>query len=206
MYFFREIYNNKISSVRGFMTRVVYLAARIKLGKNLKCDKIPNITVHKKASLTIGDKVILREGVEIRVTGKAKVIIGNNVKLDKGVRIIAANEAVITIGNNTAIGLLSVLNGGDSITVGEYGLISGFVYLQSSMHQHCLGEPVKKQGYDHAPVVLKSDVWLGAHATIMPGVTLGEGVVVGSNAVVTKSFNTNQIIAGVPAKLIGNRK
>ena len=53
----------------------------------------------------------------------------------------------MSIGPNTAIGLHSVFNGGDDITIGKSCLISGFVYIQTSMHKHDKGQFIKKQGF-----------------------------------------------------------
>ena len=52
------------------------------------------------------------------------------------------------------------------------------------------------------PVTIGNDCWIGGQAVINPGVTLGDNVVVGSGAVVTKSFPSNVVIAGNPAKII----
>ncbi len=47
-----------------------------------------------------------------------------------------------------------------------------------------------------------NNVWIGSNATILPGVTIGDGAIIGANAVVTKDVKENTIVAGVPAKLI----
>jgi acetyltransferase-like isoleucine patch superfamily enzyme len=122
------------------------------------------------------------------------------------VRILAANNAEIVIDSGSRIGLYSVLNGGDSIYVGKKTLISGFVYLQTSMHGFSdRDSSVQDQGYLHAPVRLEEDTWLGTHVVIMPGVTIGKGGIVGSNAVVNKDVDQYQVVAGVPAKPIKER-
>jgi acetyltransferase-like isoleucine patch superfamily enzyme len=190
----------------AFLTRLLYGGERLRIGKKFSADSVPRILVDKGARLIIGDNVEFRRSVEIRVHGTATVIIESNVRIDRGVRILAANNAVIKIGSGTRIGLYTVLNGGDSITLGNKVLISGFVYLQTSMHGFANKEQsVQDQGYDHAPVVLDNDVWLGTHVVIMPGCTLGKGVVVGSNAVVTKSVSEYNVVAGIPAKSIKER-
>lgn len=54
------------------------------------------------------------------------------------------------------------------------------------------------------PIVIGCCCWIGANAVILPGVTLGDNVVVGAGAVVTKSVPSNTIVAGVPARPIGH--
>jgi acetyltransferase-like isoleucine patch superfamily enzyme len=59
------------------------------------------------------------------------------------------------------------------------------------------------KGWDQAePIRIGKECWLGANSVILPGVVLGDRVVVGAGAVVTKSFPSNSIVGGVPAKLM----
>lgn len=176
-------------------------------GRGLLCDSIPRILIDKTASLKMGDNIELRKGVELRVHQRAQLQIGPEVRIDRGVRILAANESRINIAEKVRIGLYSVLNGGDSISIGRASLISGFVYLQTSMHRFKNKDlQVQGQGYDHAPVVLKEDSWIGTHAVIFPGITLGRGAVVGSNAVVNKSVKDFAVVGGIPAREIKFRE
>jgi len=157
------------------------------------------------SKISIGDNVLLRRNVELRAHGESVLRIGNNCRIDRGVRLLSANQAKLEVCNGARIGLYTVFNGGDSIYVGEKSLISGFVYLQTSMHNFSGSGSVQNQGYTHAPIVLGEDVWIGTHAVIFPGVTLGAKSIVGSNSVVNKSFEENSIVAGAPAKLLKNR-
>lgn len=190
----------------AFWTRVFYSSSNISIGKGFKADSIPKIWIDKGCGLVIGNHVEFRRNVEIRVHGNSQVNIGSSCRIDRGVRILSANNAIVTLGDNTRVGLYTVFNGGDSITVGEKSLISGFVYLQTSMHGFAQkSTSVQEQGYLHAAVVLEEDSWLGTHVVIMPGVRLGRGAVVGSNAVVNKNVEPYQVVAGIPAKVIKER-
>lgn len=190
---------------KGRLARALLNDKAIRFETGFTCEAFPSVITKGEGSILIGENVTFRKDVEIRATGKAAVIIGSNVKLDRGVRIIATNNSTVEIGDNSAVGLHTVMNGGDSISLGRYSLISGFVYLQTSMHQHEVGIPIRKQGYDHGPIVLEDDVWLGAHVVVMPGVTIRTGSIVGSSSVVTKSIEEGQVVAGVPAKVIRSR-
>lgn len=66
---------------------------------------------------------------------------------------------------------------------------------------HCL-EPERREELELSPVVIEKNAWIGAGATILPGVRVGKNAVVAAGAVVTKNVAPNSIVAGVPAKLI----
>lgn len=190
----------------GRLTRIIYGGSNVRIAKGLRCDSIPRILIDKEAYLEIGSKVELRRNIELRVHGQSRCVIADNVRIDRGVRILSANQSKIEIESGVRIGLYSVLNGGDSIKIGAKSLISGFVYLQTSMHGFKSKEVgVQDQGYEHAPVQLEADTWLGTHVVVLPGVTLGKGVVVGSNAVVNKSVEAYKVIGGIPAKELKER-
>ncbi|TDQ09926.1 acyltransferase [Pedobacter metabolipauper] len=193
--------------LNSWITRFVYFGSNVTIGENFRTDSIPKIIIDPACQLHIGDHVEFRRSVEIRVHGTAQIFIGNKTRIDRGVRLLAANSAKIDIKDGVRIGLYSVLNGGDSITIGNKALVSGFVYLQTSMHGYASkDQAVQDQGYDHAPVVLEEDVWLGTHVVVLPGITIGKGSVVGSNAVVTKNIEQYQVVAGIPAKPLKDRK
>lgn len=193
--------------VAGQLTGLLHSSSNVRIGSRLRTDGILRLLVDRTASVQIGENVELRSGVEIRAHNSSRVTIGDGVRIDRGVRILAANNAELTIQSGARIGLGTVLNGGDSIYVGAKALISGYVYLQTSMHSFRDSDvPIRDQGYSHAPLRVDEEAWIGAHAVIMPGVIIGVGAIVGSNAVVTKSVADGMIVAGVPAKVIGERE
>lgn len=197
---------NFVPKWNALLTRIVYAGGRVSIGKGFRADSVPRIIVDKHCRVRIGDDVEFRRNVEIRAHGQSEVVIGDKSRIDRGVRLLAANKARIDLQAGTRIGLYSVLNGGDSITVGKKALISGFVYLQTSMHGYAnRDQSVQDQGYDHAPVQLGDDTWLGTHVVVLPGVTIAQGGVVGSNAVVTKNVDAFQVVAGIPAKPLKER-
>jgi acetyltransferase-like isoleucine patch superfamily enzyme len=61
---------------------------------------------------------------------------------------------------------------------------------------------IDEQGISTNPVVIGDDVWIGANAVILPGVTIGRHCVVAAGAVVTKDVPDNTVVGGVPAKVL----
>lgn len=185
---------------------MLFAHSKLRIGKNFQCDSLPKLLLDKGARIVIGDDVIFRRNVELRAHGTSLLEIKNNCRIDRGVRILAANEAKVVLEKGVRVGLYTVFNGGDSVHVGEKSLISGFVYLQTSMHKYEGNTDIQAQGYSHAPISLGEDSWLGTHVVIFPGVHLGRKCIVGSSSVVNKSFGENAIIAGAPAVLLKSRK
>ena len=195
----------RLPSFKGLIFKIFFYSKNIKIGKKFKCVSFPNINLTENAKIEIKNNVFLNRSVEIRAHKNSKIIIGDNVKIDRGVRILGANESTIEISANVRIGLYSVINGGDSVFIGTKSLISGFVYIQTSMHRYSDSNFIQDQGYKHTPIRIGEDVWLGAHVTVLPGCNIDDGSIVGSNSVITKSFGKKLIVAGVPAKKIKRR-
>ena len=148
-YFLLRKYYKLKPEFLGFLYKLLFSNKNLIIGKNFVCDAFPKITLDKYCVLHIGNDVIFRRDVEIRVHNKSKVIIGNKCRVDRGVRILSSNESNVVLGDNVRVGLYSVFNGGDSIFIQENTLISGFVYLQTSMHNYHGDKAIQLNGYFH---------------------------------------------------------
>ena len=88
-----------------------------------------------------------------------------------------------------------------TVTIGDYCLIGPKVGIYTATHP--LDPELRRSGAEFgAPITIGDDCWIGGHAVINPGVTLGNNVVVASGAVVTKSFGDGVVVGGVPARVI----
>ncbi|EMR75102.1 acetyltransferase (isoleucine patch superfamily) [Thermoplasmatales archaeon SCGC AB-540-F20] len=205
MYPVIRFFKNRLPSLKGFLFKLLYSSKKIKIGKHFKCVSFPSINLTENAKIEIKNNVFFSNNVEIRAHKESRIIFRDSVKLDRGVRILGTNKSTIELSSKVRIGLYSVINGGDSVFIGTKSLISGFVYIQTSMHRYDDKNYIQDQGYNHSPIRLGEDVWLGAHVTVLPGCNIDNGSIVGSNTVITKSFGKKLIIAGVPAKKIKRR-
>jgi len=107
----------------------------------------------------------------------------------------------IEIGNNTVVNRFTFLDGRVSLKIGNNVNISNYSYIQTLTHDP--QDPKFKCLL--GPVVIEDHVWIGAKATILTGVRLGEGSIIGAGAVVTKDIPPYSIAVGVPAKVIKQR-
>lgn len=108
-------------------------------------------------------------------------------------------------GKNITLGKGVFLNSGcrfqdqGGITIGDGSLIGHNVVLATLNHEL---NPAQRRDMHPAPIVIGRDVWIGANATVCPGVTIGDGAVVAAGAVVTRDVARNTVVGGVPARVI----
>lgn len=108
-------------------------------------------------------------------------------------------------GKNISVGKNVFINSGcrfqdqGGITIGDGALIGHNVVLATLNHDI---DPRKRSTMHPAPIVIGKNVWIGANATVVPGVIIGDGSIISAGAVVTKNVPANVILGGVPAKII----
>jgi acetyltransferase-like isoleucine patch superfamily enzyme len=109
--------------------------------------------------------------------------------------------ARLSISKNTIIGHNAVLDARGGLRIGSNVNLSSEVMIWTAQHDHRCAD----FGVIEKPVVLGDYAWLGPRTIVLPGVTVGEGAVVAAGAVVTKDIPPYAIVAGIPAKIIGQR-
>lgn len=129
---------------------------------------------------------------------------GENVAIHKDVYLLGLEN--IAFGSNVSIHPMSYLDGTGGITIGNDVSIAHGVTIMSTSHSHdCEDVPIK-----YAPVVKRAvrignDVWIGAKAVILFGVSIHGGSVVGACSLVNRDVAERWIVAGVPAKPLKQR-
>lgn len=113
------------------------------------------------------------------------------------------NNAVgdVIIGDHTRIGLHNTIIG--PVTIGSHVNLAQGITITALNHNFDDSEKrIDQQGISTKEVVLEDDIWVGANAVILPGVTIGKHAVVAAGAIVTKDVPSHSLVAGVPAKVI----
>jgi acetyltransferase-like isoleucine patch superfamily enzyme len=99
-----------------------------------------------------------------------------------------------------------VIYGHGGVEVGEWSLISMHATILSSNHTiPVMSRCIRWERDVLLPTKIGRDVWIGANAVILGGVTIGDGAVVAAGAVVTKDVEAGTIVAGNPARLLRKR-
>jgi acetyltransferase-like isoleucine patch superfamily enzyme len=126
-----------------------------------------------------------------------------------GIKIDASTTVFIpfyiNFGRFTSIGKNVFINHACSfldlggITIEDDVLIGPRVNLVTENHP---ADPAERKSLITKPIVIKRNAWIGANATILPGVTIGENAIIAAGAVVSKDIPANTIVGGIPAKFI----
>ena len=127
--------------------------------------------------------------------------LGKNVNIERSAYFTPA----LKIGDNSGVGINCEVYG--PVTIGDNVMMGPEVVIYTRGHNHERTDiTMIEQGFEEVrPVTIGNDVWIGRRVMIMPGVTIGNGCIIGAGAVVTKSMPDYSVIGGVPAKVIYTR-
>lgn len=152
-----------------------------------------------------GKDNVLEAGV--MVFHPENITVGNNVYVGHNSYIKAYHMNELKIGDHSWIGQSCFLHSAGGLTIGKAVGIGPFVKILTSEHDDDgdLDRPIIFKNLKFAPVELKDGCDIGFGAIILPGVTVGQGAIVGAGSVVTKDIPDFEVWAGVPAKFLKKR-
>ncbi len=131
----------------------------------------------------IGDGTVIRPSASL--ANPEHIFLGENVHINRHAYLWAGEHSQITIGDNFVCG--------------------PGIFITSDNHGIKKEKLIREQEGVEKDVVIGNDVWIGAYGIVLPGVTIGDGAVIAAGSVVTKNVAPYSIVAGVPAKEIGQR-
>ena len=184
-----------LRGVRGGRLRFAETGTIIRHRRHLRMGAGCVVEAHAQLSCLSSDGFHFGDRVTI---GKFSILEASGVLWNLGIGL--------RVGDDSSVGDYCFLGASGGITIGRSVLMGQRVSIHSQNHNY--EDPdrsIRSQGVRQTGVVVGDDCWLGSGSIILDGVVLGEGCVVSAGAVVTKSFPPRSIIAGVPARLIGQR-
>lgn len=188
----------QINSLEKYKNYLNINKSTIVLNSNIRFD-LPDKN-QKRKYVCIGEKGIINANF-IFESEKGEVIIGNNVHLG-GVTFISRNKIEIHDDVTMAWG----------ITIYDHNSHSIYWEERKNDNQQCYEDYMNHNGnnivnkdwscIENSPIIIESKVWVGFDVTILKGITIGEGAVIGAKSVVTKNVEAWTVVAGNPAKVV----
>ncbi|MGH2907183.1 MAG: acyltransferase [Solirubrobacterales bacterium] len=156
--------------------------------------------IHTDGLAFIGKKVKIEIGPLAHLYLDRWSWVGSGTKL-------RAHGGFIRIGSKSVLGEEITFSTYEEISIGRECVIADRAMFIDFDHKiEDVEQAIRKQGVYSKPVRVGNNVWIGYGACILRGVTIGDGAVIGTNAVVTKDVPPNAIVGGVPAKIIRMRE
>lgn len=155
----------------------------------------------------LGDGADIGHGAVIRANTASTVGVrfGHGVSI-RDYTVMNANRGSIQLGDRSWVGPHCLVYGNGGVTIGSDVLIAGHTSINTVSHVADRTDlPINHQGLRSDPVVIEDDVWIGLNCTILQGVTIGTGSIIGAGAVVTGDIPPGSIAVGAPARVIRSR-
>lgn len=180
-----------------------------KSGKLLFIGK--RVKIRCKKRLSIGNSSTIHDNCYINALCRGGAEIGNLFVLGRNSTIectgvISELGEKLRIGNNVGISQGAFISVRGALVIGDDTIIGPNVTMIAENHNSSEKDiPIRLQGVSREGIRIGKNCWIGAGATILDGVSIGNGAIIAAGAVVTKNIGSNEIVGGVPAKLIKKR-
>lgn len=165
-----------------------------------------------RTKLLFSNARIVRFPIDLR--GKQFIRISKGFTTGRYCRIEACpidnKSIVLSIGDNVQINDSVHITAMNSVSIGDNVLMASKIYISDCSHGYYEGKendsspeisPIKRP-YKIGKVIIEDNVWIGEFVSVLPGVIIGKGSIIGANSVVTKSIPPNCIAVGSPARVI----
>ena len=212
--FLKFMYYEAVTSLLGplpgglgfFLRKKFYPALFKKVGRGLIIGR--NVVIRHPNNIELGDYVTIDDNciLDGRGAGEKGLVLEDQVIINRNCMLLA-KTGYIVLGKRTSIGANSVIVSMSGVEVGEAVLTAGNCYLSAGVYQFDdLDTPVMDQtAYSKGPIMVGKNSWFGTGVTVLDGVKIGEGVVIGASSMANKDIPDYAIAIGIPAKVFKMR-
>jgi acetyltransferase-like isoleucine patch superfamily enzyme len=151
-------------------------------------------------SIERGRAVRVGRGCRLILEPKARLVLGARCEIDDATTLAVYSTGLLDLGSDTFVGHHCTLAARESVRIGSGTYLAELVSIRD--HDHAVGAPPSSGEMTVEPVVIGSDVWIGAKVTVLRGARIGDGAVIGANSVVRGEVPARTVCAGVPARVI----
>jgi acetyltransferase-like isoleucine patch superfamily enzyme len=152
-----------------------------KMDLSVQCDG--RVYAQGTRNVRIGKRCRVGRDTEFETAGQGRIVLGEDVRINRGCTLVSYSE----------------------ISIGDFAIIGEYVTIRDANHGMNRTEPMRYQKHTSEPIRIGRDVWIGRGSCVLPGVTIGEGAVIGANSVVTRDIHPFAVVAGAPAQVIKTR-
>lgn len=193
--FFIRLYRYAINRFTEIFGRIYLFANNVEYKSPIYLFGIPIISISTGGFMSIGKNLVM-------VNSAISNLIGRSQKCS----IYVGEKAILKIGDNVGMSATSIVCMQKVIIGNNVRLGGNTVIYDTDFHSLVREQRIDKKkdqaNVNNAPVIIEDGVFIGAHTTILKGVTIGEDSIVGACSVVTKNIPKNEIWGGNPAKFI----
>lgn len=183
--------------------RVRLMSRGAKVGKGFRALGRVHLQVEGRwANIELGTNITLMPGAHLKNRENGRIVMHDGAKLDSVARVVAANDATIELGESSTLGLGTVINAGADVRLGRGTFTAAHCVLNASDHGLDADRPMQAQSFEHSPILIGEDVWLGAGVLVNRGSRIGPGAVVSAGAIVSGDVPAAAIVQGRPARVV----
>jgi len=167
-----------------------------------------NVVLRHPRKIRLGDNVVIDDNVVLDAKGKDNngITIGNGVFIGRNT-ILSCKNGDIIIEDNANIGFNCEVFSASRVRIGKNILMAAYVYLVGGTHRFDRTDiPIIFQARSSQGIEVGDNTWIGAHAVIFDGVSIGKECIIGAGAMVNKDIQDWKMAVGVPAKVIHDRR
>ncbi len=197
-----------LSGAAGYLLRKIFYKKLFKrVGRGLIIGR--NVVIRHPGKIRIGNNVTIDDNTIIdgRGSGADGLVLESNVLVNRNCMILA-KTGPIYIGEKTSIGSNSVIVSISGVRIGASVLTAGGLYISAGSYRFDNPKiPVMEHdAYSGGPVEIGDGAWMGTRVTILDGVRIGRGAVIGACSMVNKDIPSFGVAVGTPAKVVRTRR
>ncbi len=167
-----------------------------------------NVTIRHPHKIAIGDNVVIDDGccLDAKGTDNRGILIGEGVFVGRNT-ILSCKNGDIVLADQANVGFNCEIFSASRVRVGRSVLMAAYTYLVGGDHLYDRVDiPVLQQGRTTRGIDVGDHVWLGAHVVVTDGSTIGRDAIIGAGAVVVGEIPEFAIAAGIPARVMRDRR
>ena len=184
-----------------FLRKKFYPKMFKKVGRGLIIGR--NVTIRHPQNIIFGDFVTIDDNCILDGRGGEGILFEDNVLINRNCMILAKAGSII-FGKRTSLGGNSAVVSMSGVELGEAVLTAGGCAISTGLYSFDdIDKPIMDQKvYSKGPIKIGDFSWIGTNVTIVDGVKIGKGVVIGALSLVNKDIEDYAIAVGIPAKVI----